>query len=113
MRLLIAIAVAFLVCNSCQYESIKYTDSGQQINFEKEIQPIFNTSCIACHNGIVAPLDLRENVAFKNLQDAGFLALDENQKNRLLEKLRKPHPESGVPSPIQLNTIENWIKQMN
>lgn len=87
------------------------------MDYEAEIQPIFNANCIGCH-GSSNGLNL---TSYDNLMggvNSGYVVIPENAAgSRLIQKLRGTASGSKMPknqdtldeSVIQL--IENWIDE--
>ncbi|MDB6079173.1 MAG: hypothetical protein JWO82_2920, partial [Akkermansiaceae bacterium] len=100
------------------------------VNFDTQIQQIFTTSCVACHDGIAtnsAGLDLRVGASFAALVGAGSaeapgIKLVENgsaARSYLMEKINAAHPQFGTsmrpgdPMPLaQQALIRDWINQL-
>lgn len=87
-----------------------YIESQDEVSFKKDIIPIFEQSCIGCHNSSSTPPILLENSAYSELTDNGFINLSKPVNSLLLQKLASGHPSSGVPNDADYNKIRSWIE---
>ena len=79
------------------------------VSFSGDIQPIFNSNCIACHSGAQAP-DLREGWSYEELVDGGYIAEPEFACESILyQKLSEGH--NGVPGDEEIMQILGWIQE--
>ncbi len=107
------------------------TTPANTVSFSKEIQPIFNDSCVVCHQGTGGPakLNLEPGSAYKNMVNVASsesplirVAPGAPDKSYLLNKLRGTQSQvggSGAQMPynasplaqVQIDLIEKWISQ--
>ena len=103
--------------NSCYYDELLErpipeipTDPDDpdyvEISYGTEIQPIFNSNCIGCHNASNI-LDLREGVSYNNLVPEYVVAGDADI-SELYTTVNSGH---GTASTDQKSLIKGWINQ--
>ena len=58
-----------VLCFSCYYDEFleRTIPEGQIVSFSDDIQPIFNNSCIGCHNGVIAEPNLEAAASYDEL----------------------------------------------
>lgn len=85
--------------------------------FGTDIQPIFNASCIACHNETHPKLNLQECCSYVELTVTGFSAPYVDAANPTSSKLYKHltgellvMPPSGSLPEHQINKVLKWIE---
>ena len=90
-----------------------------QINYESQIQPIFNTNCVSCHTpGGSATLDL---TSYNGVMTGGWtgpaITAGDHVNSLLYQRLTLPQFTAGsmppnVPlSPAQIDLIAQWIDE--
>ena len=94
------------------------TASAQNINFVKDIEPIFKASCYGCHAGEKAAgqlrLDARE-LALKGGISGQVITPGDSEKSRLVHRILGLHGEERMPlkkeplTPEQISLVKSWI----
>tara|TARA_Y100000996_G_scaffold31755_2_gene22454 strand:- start:338 stop:964 length:627 start_codon:yes stop_codon:yes gene_type:complete len=99
----------FLIINVILFIS---TVSGQQIDYQTQIQPIFNESCTNCH-GYSGGLALGNYDQLMSGGNSGDLVIPGDYQNSILwQRIDSGEmPPAGDISNDQLELIENWIMQ--
>jgi hypothetical protein len=69
---LIAAVEGFSSCEKYSY-SPPSVDLNQTWHFQTDIQPIFNSICITCHNGKTQFPDLRSGKSYTSLSSGGYI----------------------------------------
>lgn len=116
------IKIVFLVSiglflNSCYYDTLVErpvpeipTDPDNpgyvEISFSNDIQPIFNSSCVQCHNGTVSP-DLTEGNSYSSLVPS-YVTPEDSNGSQLYNQVLSGH---GGLSPEEIGLIKGWIDQ--
>jgi mono/diheme cytochrome c family protein len=124
---LLLFTLALAACGSSYSTSTTTGVAG--ISLRNDIQPVFNTNCVVCHQGAAPPggLSLEPGAAYKNLVNApsteGALKLvapGAPEQSYLLNKLRgtqlqvggsgaqMPYGASPLPD-SQISLIQQWI----
>ena len=95
--------------------SVCWTASGhgrEPIDFERDVRPIFNRHCVACHGGVKQAADL----SFIDADGARWVVEPGDAEASLLierveaEDDRMPPPEHGPPlSGEEIETLRRWI----
>lgn len=119
--LILAVAVfAFTACNKDEgpFELATSVQDTSTVLFSADIQSIFNSNCIACHNQLHAKLNLLSCCAYDQLLATGFNApyidINSPENSRLYKHVSgqlSVMPPSGQMSDAEINKILNWIKQ--
>ncbi|MEZ5038383.1 MAG: DUF1549 domain-containing protein [Saprospiraceae bacterium] len=107
--------VFLLSIAACQFAS------EEGISYNRDIRPIFNQKCLACHGGV------KQSGGFSLLFEADAFAIPESgkaaivpgkpHKSELIKRLRDPNPEFRMPfeaeplSEQEIGLIERWIKE--
>ncbi len=91
---------------------------AQQVDFQKDVQPIFTENCTLCHKGANAPSGLRLDTAAGVLSgsSSGKVVIPGNSKQsvlvqRISDTTGNQMPTSGPLTKQQIATIVNWIDQ--
>lgn len=97
------------VC-SCEKVTVEppELDTSVPILFEQDIIPIFESKCVACHNGSRNP-DLRAENAHESLTTDGYVNIDEPELSTLYEVLYGTHDTRATE--LEKSTILAWIEQ--
>lgn len=119
LTLLIIIGVG-LILESCYYDKYPVVDpsSADEVFFATDIQPIFDSSCIVCHNGSLNP-DLREGNSYNALMSlpAGAIVPGDSAGSELIDMLNhdpaadNPMPPGSPLSKVKIALFSNWIDQ--
>ena len=132
----VAISLAFMSagCPSGGPVNEPGPNSGKDVSFANDIQPILTANCVSCHqpggfamtfNGI--PMDLRGGQAFASIvnqqsaQNASFTLVtpDDSSQSLLFRKVSEDNPPVGTTMPFvggrlsseNLALIRDWIDQ--
>jgi len=82
-------------------------DGTLGLSYSADIQPIFNSSCIACHSGNQSP-DLSDGWSFDELTDGGYMDTDFPCESGLYQIFSGTH--SGRASDEEVLDILGWIQ---
>jgi len=114
---IILIVCGGLVMNSCYYDELQErvitelpTDPGDpnyvEIKFGTDIQPIFTSSCVGCHNASRNP-DLRAGFAYSALVPQ-YVTANNADGSPLYVKLAGGHQNLAE---AKIASIKTWINQ--
>jgi hypothetical protein len=112
---LIIISVGLWSCQWHTIQPIDYTpdpnDTLDTISFSAEIQPIFNSKCIACHTTQSPTLTAANS--YNNLINGGYIDTANPEASVIYLKLKdEQHPSpSGTFTGAQLALLLQWIQQ--
>jgi len=106
--ILIAAMGGFSSCEKYSYAQPK-VDPNITWHFQTDIQPIFNSNCITCHNGTQFP-DLRSGKSFAALTKAGFLTLPAETSGLYVQITTQAEHISRTTS-LEKDKILNWLLQ--
>ena len=101
------IIIYFAACEKYAY-IIEPPDTETPISYSKEIQFIFDASCVRCHGGSIAP-DLRAGNSYKALYEGGYLILP--PENSKLYKAVVDNLHSSFTNQDEKNKIYAWLYQ--
>jgi len=106
--ILIAAVEGFSSCEKYSYAQPK-VDPNITWHFQTDIQPIFNSNCITCHNGTQFP-DLRSGKSFAALTKAGLLTLPAETSGLYVQITTQAEHISRTTS-LEKDKILNWLLQ--
>jgi hypothetical protein len=115
-----SILVSLFGCNKDEGPFVYSTAISDStiMSFSKDIQPIFNSNCVACHTELHAKLNLMPCCSYTQLTSSGYSApyidtiTPENSNiYKHLKGVTSIMPPSGKISEEQISKILIWIKQ--
>jgi hypothetical protein len=106
--ILIAAVESFSSCEKYSYAQPK-VDPNITWHFQTDIQPIFNSNCITCHNGTQFP-DLRSGKSFAALTKAGLITLPAETSGLYVQITTQTEHISRTTS-LEKDKILNWLLQ--
>jgi len=104
--LLIAGAALLSSCEKYSFQ-VETINPDNVIHFQTDIQPIFTSSCISCHNSSRNP-DLRESHSYSSLSSGGYID-PPFSSSILYTKVNRNHP-SGLDDQFR-DKILVWVLQ--
>ncbi len=109
----IVFVLAVLLFSSCYYDVIieEEIDATTKISFTDDVIPVFNSSCVSCHDGIVAYPDLSSANAYQSLISGNYINTEDATSSTLIQKLNEDHPFEGAITSAELQKIILWINQ--
>ena len=106
--ILFFVMVSFVCsCEKVTVEPPEY-DTTEPVSFEQDIVPIFESKCVACHNGGRNP-DVRAENAYESLTTDGYVNIDEPELSSLYEILYGTHDTRATE--LEKSIILAWIEQ--
>ncbi|MCW3785328.1 hypothetical protein [Plebeiibacterium sediminum] len=99
--------------SSCYYDVIieEEVDVNTTISFSEEIAPVFKSSCVSCHDGVIAYPNLSSAHAYESLISGNFISTGNATNSSLIQKLNDKHPFEGAVTNAELQKIILWINQ--
>ena len=103
------VALVFLVGD------VSHPASAQQVDFRKDVEPVFAVNCKACHTGANPPaklsLDTPESI-ITGSQSGKVIIPGKPKESLLVQRIAgKTMPPSAPLSDIQIATITSWVEQ--
>lgn len=105
---------------SCYYDELPEANNlplPANVSFQNDVQPIFNTNCVACHNGTLEP-DLRSGNSYNALLSIpGSIVPGSAADSELIEMLEhdpsnpNPMPPSAPMPQATINIVKAWINE--
>jgi hypothetical protein len=105
--ILIASVAGFISCDKYSYP-LPVVDPDVTVLFQDEIQPIFNSKCIDCHNGTQYP-NLTDGKSYEALSKGGLITPPGETSGLYLKMTGSSHILRS--SDIEKQTVLNWINQ--
>ena len=97
---------------SCTKKYIEYTEtSNTSVSLKNNIQPIFDNSCINCHNQQANTFNLKTGYSYKSLLDNNLINIDKPSNSVLLIKINNNHPFEGAVNIYEYGLIKKWIEE--
>ena len=107
--ILIAEVVGFSSCTKYSY-SPPAVDQNQTWHFQTDIQPIFNSICVTCHNGKTQFPDLRSGKSYASLKSAGFIT-PPGETSTLYHQMTTNSAHIPRSTDVQKLEVLYWINQ--
>ncbi len=116
----VALAAAIVVASATVRKS---TDGAQarRVDFNRDIRPIFNSNCIACHGGVKQAGDVsfsyREQVLGKGKSGRPTVVPGSPRASELMARVISNDPEARMPlhrpalNPEQIALLRQWIAE--
>lgn len=106
--------VLLLIGYSCEkyvYE-VEEIDPNEDISFQEDIIPIFNSKCARCHNADNV-LDLSEEVAYNSLFNGNYISDDpvNNPEESIIYSTLQDGAHAAYASDTDKQKLLNWISQ--
>ncbi len=110
---LTAILIFVLPLQSCYYDVIVTDDQSQstEVSLKNNVLPIFNTTCITCHNGVTALPNLTAGSAYNELISGNYVNITTPENSILIKKIRSGHPYEGALTETEINRLVRWIEE--
>ena len=105
---LIAAVEGFSSCEKYSYPEPK-VNPNTTWHFQTDIQPIFNSNCVTCHNGTQFP-DLRAGKSYLALTKAGLI-ISPGETSGLYIQITTQTEHIPRTTSIEKDKILNWINQ--
>ncbi len=81
-----SLIVSIVFTTGCYYDKVIPAGAPEgDISYSEDMQPLFDASCIACHNGGGIPLNLKPSVSYAELIFGDYIDKS-NPKNSILYK---------------------------
>lgn len=103
-----------IMLSACEYEfivpapeAVAPPPESDTISYAQDIQPIFDKSCVACHQGGVAP-DLRPAKSYAALVP-DFVVAKEPENSKLYTKCATGGSMAPYTSSTDLSLMKRWI----
>ncbi|HEY4078695.1 MAG TPA: PSD1 and planctomycete cytochrome C domain-containing protein [Rhizomicrobium sp.] len=123
-KTVLAIAAVFLLAVMGGVGATIFRHSGapqQQIDFNRDIRPIFNANCMACHGGVKQAANVsfsyREQVLGKGKSGRPTVVPGSPMASELMARVTSKDPEIRMPlnaaplSQKQIGLLREWIKE--
>lgn len=110
---LLAILVSIiLTTNACYYDIIieEEIKASDDISFSDDITPLFQSTCVSCHDGTTAYPDLTKNNAYSSLQNGNYISTSAPDESILITKLNSGHPYENALSNIDIERLIRWME---
>jgi mono/diheme cytochrome c family protein len=114
-------AAAVLVIAVLGVASWHQSDAPQQVDFNRDIRPIFNSNCIACHGGVKQAANVsfsyRQQVLGKGKSGRPIVVPGDPGASELIARVTSTDPEVRMPlhgtplQPAQIALLRQWIKE--
>jgi len=109
------ILVLLLILNlsGCYYDNFPELPPPRNVSFQNDIQPIFNQSCISCHDGSLFP-DLRAENSYNELINEDLVVPGDENASELFKRLNGDGSLMPPGSPLSQSNIKlvgQWINE--
>ncbi len=109
----IILMLASCLLSGCYFDVIieEEVEANTIISFSEDINPVFKSSCVSCHDGIISYPNLTSANAYESLLSGNFINTDNAENSTLIQKLNDNHPFDGSVTNTELQKIILWINQ--
>jgi hypothetical protein len=107
--ILIAAVEGFSSCEKYSYAP-PAVDPNQAWHFQTDIQPIFSSNCVTCHNGVKQFPDLRDGKSYLALTKGGFVTLP-GETSRLYHQMSTNSDHIPRSTDTEKLKVLYWIRQ--
>ena len=117
----IVCCVILASCNKDEgpfYPVVNSQADTNTVSYSKDVQPVFNSYCVACHTEQHAKLNLRSCCSYEQLLETGvsasYIDTVSPENSNLYKHLSgslSMMPPSGKLTEAQIRIIKNWISQ--
>jgi len=107
--ILIAAVVGFTSCEKYSF-SPPAVDQNKTWHFQTDIQPIFNSNCVTCHNGTKQFPDLRDGKSYLALTKGGFVTLP-GETSKLYHQMSTNTDHIPRSTDTEKLKVLSWINQ--
>jgi mono/diheme cytochrome c family protein len=118
----VALAAAIVVASAAVLTQKNSHDApAQRVDFNRDIRPIFNGNCIACHGGVKQAGDVsfsyREQVLGKGKSGRPTVVPGSPRGSELMARVTSNNPETRMPlhgpplKPEQIALLRQWIEE--
>lgn len=97
------------------------SDTADHVDFNRDIRPIFNSNCMACHGGVKqaggVSFSYREQVLGKGKSGRPTIVPGSPRQSELIARVTSTNPETRMPlhaaplAPEQITLLRRWISQ--
>lgn len=102
---------------SCYYDTVleeEIIPPPDDVSYSEDIMPLWNSDCVSCHKGTIAP-DLRNEVSYDELLN-GYVIPNNSDDSVLYKSLLgidgiSLMPPDGIWSQNKINLVKAWIDQ--
>lgn len=93
---------------SCEKVTLEPPEVTEEVSFQEDIIPVFESKCVACHNGSLEP-DLQPENAYESLTSNGYVNTQDPESSELYTILQGSHDARATE--LEKQTILAWIRQ--
>jgi len=105
----IILGIALVTLSGCYYDTVLPIEVEGEISYIQQVQVIFDSKCIGCHNGAEAP-NLLTGLSYEDLINGGYITLEAPANSLLYTKINGGSMD-GFASSTDKSTILKWIEQ--
>ena len=111
-QILVALVLIATIAGFSSCEKYSYTqppvDPNTTWHFQADIQPIFNSNCVTCHNGTKQFPDLRDGKSYQALTKGGYVILP-GETSRLYRHMTTNSEHIPRSTDTEKQKVLNWI----
>ena len=113
-QILVALVLIATVAGFSSCEKYSFTEPNVDANttwhFQADVQPIFNSNCVTCHNGVKQFPDLRDGKSYLALTKGGFVTLP-GETSKLYHQMTTNSDHIPRSTDTEKQKVLNWINQ--
>lgn len=98
---------------ACYFDVIinEEPNTSEAVSFSKDLVPVFQASCVSCHDGQITQPDFSSSVLYTNLSTGNYLSVTDPENSTLITKIRSDHPYAGAVTETEIQKLITWMKE--
>jgi hypothetical protein len=120
-RLLAALAIVVAIAGALGWVQSRRARANDRVDFSRDIRPIFNQNCVACHGGVRQKNNVsfiyRDEALGKGDSGKRTIVPGNPDASELMTRITSKDPDARMPyhapvlRPDQIELLRKWIKQ--
>ncbi len=107
----VGLMILMAVNSGCFYDQVLPIELEGEISYSNDMQPYFDSKCVACHNGTGIPLNLEASVSHNELMSGGYINTTNPSNSLLYTKIAPGGSMEQYSSSTETAMTLKWIEQ--
>ena len=99
--------------DSCYFDVVVTEDIDEiaEISFSQDVVPIFQSSCVSCHDGVITVPNLTKEFAYESLVNGNYISVSSPSASGLITQVNSAHPFAGALTETEIEIITKWMAE--